>query len=174
MRSAYASAAAITSPGATTAFTNPISYARAASISSPVSIISSANAERYPRAEQRAPARGEQASFHLGEAEARRVRGDDDVATQQQLEAAADRRPVGGPDDRHGEVARDQPVVVVRTTHVVAARECAQVHARAERALARPGDEHDASFRIGLGFDGRRADAAEQRGRRARCSPPAG
>ena len=96
------------------------------------------------------------------------LRGDDDVAREDQLEPARHRRPVHGRDNWLGEEAEQQRVDagLVARGRVVAAscrlREVFEVHAGAERAVARTGEDDGPHCVVVLGLGERLADAADR------------
>ena len=124
------------------------------------------------RAEERAASGGEQPALHLGQPELCRGRGDDHVASEQQLEAAGDGGAVGGTDDGDRGVTLDQPGeppagLVVAQARLLTGGEGAQVHAGAEGPVAGAGEDDGADLGIPLGFDDRGADAPDDlRGQR--------
>ena len=157
MRSANSTAASSTLSAATTWLTSPSDCAPRGVDRVAGQREFERDGERDALAEVDATTGREQSTFDLGNAEHRGFCRHDDVAIQEQFEAAGDSGCLRGAHDRHRDVAAAEEAA--ERVHAfgaglwrgrLARRERPQVHARAERTVAGAG-EHDGAD-VGVGF----------------------
>jgi len=129
------------------------------------------DAERHAAPDVHHAGPGEESALDLGQPEGRVGGRDDDVAGQHELEPAGDGAAVHRSDHGNPDVAVEQPQVVGHAglafgrnrSAVVGFGEGAQVHARAEGAVAGTGQDDHSGLRIGLGTRDAGSDVADHR-----------